>query len=484
MEDASESLGTAYKSGKYKGKHTGTIGKLGCLSFNGNKIITTGGGGMILTNEKKLADKARYLTTQAKDDPVRYIHDEIGYNFRLTNIQAALGVAQLEQLTEFLERKKIIYKQYVETVDKICGLTMAQVTDYADNNHWMNLLQGHSEIHGEDRDVLMQRLEENGIQTRPVWGQMLNYFVSESGGTKASSALDQSYYRLYGGGVGGPIVRNRTFWWFASEGYRSFTQRHQQQIWPGVNQRTGDFSKSTISGTATRLWNPWCRGLSTATTKCPATGSGSIATPEFTNADMSGHAALSPVALAITALWPTKTISGKDYSASQEDGTQNVADNSQTIDKADMYTFKMEHKFSDDWSLSGMYLYNSTDEPSYSYILPGTAKSDYFSSSGAWYLERRPHVLVMNNTNILNDTTVLTTRYGWTRWLDNTTPGTYAPGAAGLGFDSSFTSALESELGQHMIHIVDCDLGEFRFPKKKGKKGRSKKQCSRGGKCI
>ena len=111
VEDASESLGTAYKSGKYKGKHTGTIGKLGCLSFNGNKIITTGGGGMILTNEKKLADKARYLTTQAKDDPVRYIHDELGYNFRLTNIQAALGVAQLEQLTEFLERKKIIHKQ-------------------------------------------------------------------------------------------------------------------------------------------------------------------------------------------------------------------------------------------------------------------------------------------------------------------------------------------------------------------------------------
>jgi perosamine synthetase len=169
VEDASESLGTAYKSGKYKGKHTGTIGKLGCLSFNGNKIITTGGGGMILTNEKKLADKARYLTTQAKDDPVRYIHDELGYNFRLTNIQAALGVAQLEQLTEFLERKKIIHKQYVETVDKICGLTMAQVTGYAENNHWMNLLQIDKKTYGEDRESLMQRLDENEVQTRPVW---------------------------------------------------------------------------------------------------------------------------------------------------------------------------------------------------------------------------------------------------------------------------------------------------------------------------
>ena len=112
-----------------------------------------------------------------------------------------------------------------------------------------------------------------------------------------------------------------------------------------------------------------------------------------------------------------------------------MADTSRTIDLADMYTFKVEHKFTDNWSLSGMYIYNATDEPSYSYILPGTAKEDFFSSSGAWYLERRPHVLVFNNTNILNDSTVLTMRYGWTRWLDATTPGLYAPGAAGLGFE-------------------------------------------------
>ena len=90
VEDASESLGTFYTSGKYKGKHTGTIGRLGCLSFNGNKIITTGGGGMILTNSKKFAEKAKYLTTQAKDDPLMYVHNEIGYNFRLTNLSAAI----------------------------------------------------------------------------------------------------------------------------------------------------------------------------------------------------------------------------------------------------------------------------------------------------------------------------------------------------------------------------------------------------------
>ena len=169
VEDASESLGTFYKEGEFSSKHTGTIGKLGCLSFNGNKIITTGGGGMILTDDEELVEKAGYLTTQAKDDPVRYVHDEIGYNFRLTNIQAALGVAQLEQMLGFLKRKQDIHKQYVEAVKKVEGLTMATTPDYAENNHWINLLQIDSEIYGEDRETLMHRLEINGIQTRPVW---------------------------------------------------------------------------------------------------------------------------------------------------------------------------------------------------------------------------------------------------------------------------------------------------------------------------
>ncbi len=169
VEDACESLGTIYNSGKFKGKHSGAIGKLGCLSFNGNKIITTGGGGMILTDNEALAEKARYLTTQAKDDPVHYVHDEIGYNFRLTNIQAALGVAQLEQLPVFLKRKHEIFSQYQTAFDNIAGLTLAGVPDYADNNHWMNLLQIDKDAYGEDREELMQRLDNNGIQTRPVW---------------------------------------------------------------------------------------------------------------------------------------------------------------------------------------------------------------------------------------------------------------------------------------------------------------------------
>jgi len=169
VEDASESMGTVYKLGEYKGMHTGTIGTLGCLSFNGNKIITTGGGGMILTNNEELAVKAKYLTTQAKDDPIHYVHDEIGYNFRLTNVQAALGVAQLEQLPGFLEKKRKIFHQYQTSLNDVVGLTIANVPDYANNNHWMNILQIDTETYVEDRKELMEHLDSNGIQSRPVW---------------------------------------------------------------------------------------------------------------------------------------------------------------------------------------------------------------------------------------------------------------------------------------------------------------------------
>ena len=124
---------------------------------------------MILTDDPELAEKAKYLTTQAKDDPVRYIHHEIGYNFRLTNIQAALGVAQLEQLPGFLDRKREIFSQYQTELENIDGLTLANVPDYACNNHWMNILQVNSEVYGEDLELLMQRLKESRIQTRPVW---------------------------------------------------------------------------------------------------------------------------------------------------------------------------------------------------------------------------------------------------------------------------------------------------------------------------
>jgi len=166
VEDASESLGTRYTQGRYTGKHTGTIGKLGCISFNGNKIITTGGGGMILTDDEELAAKAHYLTTQAKDDEVKYIHNEIGYNFRLTNIQAALGVAQLEQLDSFIDRKKEIHNQYSSRLKNHSIFGIADVPGYADNNYWLTVLKAESEL---KRDEVFNVLSDNSIQARPVW---------------------------------------------------------------------------------------------------------------------------------------------------------------------------------------------------------------------------------------------------------------------------------------------------------------------------
>jgi perosamine synthetase len=169
VEDASESLGTFYSKGRFSGKHTGTIGKLGCISFNGNKIITCGGGGVILTDDCDLAEKAKYLTTQAKDDLIKYIHHEIGYNFRLTNIQAALGVAQLEQLSNYLKKKNNIHQQYIQEIKNLDGVSIAMTPEYACNNHWLNILQIDTLKVESDIETIMTMLERRGIQTRYVW---------------------------------------------------------------------------------------------------------------------------------------------------------------------------------------------------------------------------------------------------------------------------------------------------------------------------
>lgn len=169
VEDATEGLGTRYSEGSLAGRHAGTIGDLGCFSFNGNKIITTGGGGMIVTANPAFAQRARYLTTQAKDDETRYIHGEVGYNFRLTNLQAALGVAQLESLPGFLETKRRNFLLYEEIISSIDGLAILPSPPYASNNHWMYPLWIDPAKYGMDREQLMASLMRAGIQTRPIW---------------------------------------------------------------------------------------------------------------------------------------------------------------------------------------------------------------------------------------------------------------------------------------------------------------------------
>lgn len=168
VEDAAEALGTFYLRGKLKNKHAGTIGDIGCLSFNGNKIITSGGGGMIITNDKKLAEKCKYLSTQATNDSIIYKHDDIGYNYRLTNIQAAVGVAQLEKIQLFIKKKKDIYNFYKKKIDKISELDLAQRPKYADNNNWMMTIIINKNFRYK-KDMLIKKLFKKNIQTRSMW---------------------------------------------------------------------------------------------------------------------------------------------------------------------------------------------------------------------------------------------------------------------------------------------------------------------------
>lgn len=169
VEDAAESLGTVYIEGAYKGRHTGTIGDVGCYSFNGNKIVTTGGGGAVVTKDARFSKRARYLTTQAKDDSIRYIHHHVGYNFRLNNVQAATGVAQLERLSEIKRMKESHYGAYKREVDKIPGLRIAEAPRYAANNYWMYAMQIDKEVYGRDRDQLIRLFQGEGIEVRPLW---------------------------------------------------------------------------------------------------------------------------------------------------------------------------------------------------------------------------------------------------------------------------------------------------------------------------
>jgi len=164
IEDATESLG-----GKYKRRMIGHLGDIACFSFNGNKIITTGSGGMIVTDNEAWAQKAKYLTTQAKDDPVEYVHGEIGYNCRLTNIQAALGVAQMEKLDEYIAIKRRIAVAYTEAFKDIPGLTPMREAEWAFSIFWMYTVLVDQAQYGISSRELLRSLAAHSIQTRPLW---------------------------------------------------------------------------------------------------------------------------------------------------------------------------------------------------------------------------------------------------------------------------------------------------------------------------
>lgn len=164
VEDAAESLGSTYK-----GKHTGTFGRLGVLSFNGNKIITTGGGGAILTNDPDLARRAKHLTTTAKlRHAWEYRHDEVGFNYRMPNINAALGCAQLEQLPQRLESKRDLFHRYQEAFSKVEDVHLMSEPFGCSSNYWLQTIILSAD-NSKYRNAVLEATNRAGLMTRPAW---------------------------------------------------------------------------------------------------------------------------------------------------------------------------------------------------------------------------------------------------------------------------------------------------------------------------
>lgn len=167
VEDAAEGLGA-----RYRDVPVGRLGDLSALSFNGNKIVTSGGGGMLLTDDDGLADRARYLTTTAKDDPIEYVHGAVGFNYRLSNVHAALGYGQLLRLGAFVEDKRRIAAAYAQGLDGVPGITLMPEAPWAFSTYWMLTVLVDEQAFGMDSRLLLRSLAASGIQTRPIWQPM------------------------------------------------------------------------------------------------------------------------------------------------------------------------------------------------------------------------------------------------------------------------------------------------------------------------
>jgi perosamine synthetase len=181
VEDATEGLGALYK-----GRPVGQRADIACLSFNGNKIVTSGGGGMIATDRADWAERARYLSTQAKDDPIEYVHGAVGYNYRLTNIQAAVGVAQLEQLDDYVKAKRRHAFEYTKAFGSVAGIAPMDEAAWAFSTFWLYTVRVDAARYGADSRALLSRLASAGIQTRPLW-QPLNRSAALGGCPSATT---------------------------------------------------------------------------------------------------------------------------------------------------------------------------------------------------------------------------------------------------------------------------------------------------------
>ena len=167
IEDAAEALGAYYKDNK-----CGSFGEMGILSFNGNKIITTSGGGMLVSNNKDFAKKARFLSTQAREQEIHYEHKDLGYNYRMSNLLAAIGRGQLEVLDERISSRRAIFDRYDKALSHIQGINFMQEANYGSSNRWLTTLTVDEKITGISRNQIIEALEKENIESRPVWKPM------------------------------------------------------------------------------------------------------------------------------------------------------------------------------------------------------------------------------------------------------------------------------------------------------------------------
>jgi len=167
LEDAAEALGATYK-----GKAPGTLGRAGVFSFNGNKIITTSGGGMVVSDDKDLIEKVRFWSTQARDEEVYYQHSELGYNYRMSNVLAAIGRGQLRVLDERVEKKREIFARYKAALGDLPGVEFMPEAEYGRATRWLTCLTIDPEVAGVDRDFVIAELEKHNIEARPTWKPM------------------------------------------------------------------------------------------------------------------------------------------------------------------------------------------------------------------------------------------------------------------------------------------------------------------------
>ena len=170
IEDATEALGSRWTAGPFAGRSVGTAGQSSVFSFNGNKIATCGGGGAFVTADDAAAARVRHLSTQAKVDTRRFVHDEVGWNYRLTNVAAAIGLAQLEQLAGFVAVKRACHELYGELLADVPGIDLLGFQEGTAPNCWFHSVLVDETAFGRDREGLMQALAGQGIETRPVWG--------------------------------------------------------------------------------------------------------------------------------------------------------------------------------------------------------------------------------------------------------------------------------------------------------------------------